>query len=97
MLIVADSDFEPNNNSADPAEAVVRKKKKRKRNSSNSDRVRDDGLLDCYKFRLERYYKRLEEEQRAASIDDADEDVAPEYYQLKGGLKVPNKIWNSLY
>jgi DNA excision repair protein ERCC-6 len=69
---------------------------KRKRCSvefKNTQKFKDDGSLVYFQSRLEEYYKLLENEN---SLEDEDPDSL-DYYTIKGGLKVPFKIWNNLY
>ncbi|KAG5895534.1 hypothetical protein JTB14_010678 [Gonioctena quinquepunctata] len=77
------------------------KKRKRKNSTEFMKKVEDDGVWKSYKARLDAYYKKCEEEitLKELDVDDDDDDVAEksEFHFLKGGLKVPVKIWNKLY
>lgn len=81
--------------------------KKTKRKSTSEDlkikKFQDDGLWKCYKSRLKLYYEKLEEEQLIEQEfvnrydNENDEDNIVTDQVLKGGFKVPIKIWNKLY
>lgn len=70
-------------------------KRKRKRGTELVDKVVDDGLFECYQSRLDLYYKQLEEELSLKAQSDNSEEA--ECHVLRGGLKVPIKIWQNLY
>jgi SNF2 family DNA or RNA helicase len=69
------------------------KKKRCSVEFKNTQKFKDDGSLVYFQSRLEEYYKLLENEN---SLEDEDPDSL-DYYTIKGGLKVPFKIWNNLY
>lgn len=56
-------------------------------------RVRDDGCLKYFKSRLKEYYKQLESE----NIYQEEDSDTPDFYTIKGGLKIPIKIWVNLF
>lgn len=64
--------------------------------TKNVDRIKDDGLIENYKSRLELYNKKLEEENVLNHLNNEDVDII-EHYTLKDGLKIPIKTWNKLY
>ncbi|CAH0551599.1 unnamed protein product [Brassicogethes aeneus] len=90
-----DSDYEPN-----PTKTTVEKiVKQRKSLKQNFDKVKDDGLISCYKERLHNYYTKLEEEAELKALDpDADGNSSEDdIKELKGGLKIPRNVWERLY
>lgn len=85
----SDSDYEPSDGDEESAP-----KRRKTFDGVKFEKVKDDGSIACYKARLALYYKRLEEEK---SVLNRGDDVEEEFCVLKGGLKIPNGIWNNLY
>lgn len=84
------------------SEAEFKPRKVREKNCDIKDikNYKDDGCLDDFQKRLKKYYEGIEEEKIQASIDGGDDDEdpeAPDYYTIKGGLKIPLKTWNNLF
>nr|XP_023014633.1 DNA excision repair protein ERCC-6-like isoform X1 [Leptinotarsa decemlineata] len=72
--------------------------RKRKRETEIINKVEDDGVWQCYKARLDVYYKKLEEELDLRRLhEDDDSREKSDFHLLKGGLKVPLNIWDRLY
>ncbi|KAJ8940277.1 hypothetical protein NQ318_007648 [Aromia moschata] len=86
-----DSDYDAQG--SNKPEKVYTAKRKRKEDKSDHiiEKVKDDGLLQNYKYRLDLYYKELEKEL------SSNQNETEEYHLLKGGLKIPIKLWNNLY
>ncbi|RZC35270.1 DNA excision repair protein ERCC-6-like [Asbolus verrucosus] len=74
-------------------DGCVQLKKKKNHDTKKLQKFKDDGCLEHFKSRLEEYYKRLENEN---CLDD-DEVDSLDFYTIKGGLKIPFRIWNNLY
>ncbi|KAJ8924018.1 hypothetical protein NQ315_006795 [Exocentrus adspersus] len=97
-----DNFFDNSEGSFDNVKASNKKKRitvgKRKGKCENIEKIVDDGLLHNYQSRLNLYYKQLEEELSLNALNDAvEESTNTEFHMLKGGLKVPLKIWQKLY
>ncbi|EFA07002.2 DNA excision repair protein ERCC-6 [Tribolium castaneum] len=69
------------------------RKQKNVTTKNSVEKIRDDGCLKSYKNRLKEHYKQLESE---INCEEADSEI-PDFYTIKGGLKIPLKIWCNLY
>ncbi|XP_044263689.1 DNA excision repair protein ERCC-6-like [Tribolium madens] len=61
--------------------------------SNNVQKIKDDGCVKSYKSRLKEYYKDLE----SVNIYAEEDSDTPDFYTIKGGLKIPLRIWCNLY
>lgn len=93
LVIFLESDYEPESNTKLTSQKGTPTRKRRNSDSRTINRVKDDGLVSCYKTRLEQYYKQLEIE-RSVLNREADND---EEHIMQGGLKIPLGVWKNLY
>ncbi|XP_044747303.1 DNA excision repair protein ERCC-6-like [Coccinella septempunctata] len=70
-----------------------------KRSTNNKfkdlEKLKDDGLIDDYNFRLDHYYKQLEKRDEEDNASSSENTVSDK--KIDGVLKVPAKYWNKLY
>ncbi|XP_063918489.1 DNA excision repair protein ERCC-6-like [Zophobas morio] len=75
-----------------PSNCLQPRKKKNTSDTTKFVKVKDDGCLNFFKKRLEEYYKHLESEN---VLEDDPDNL--DFYTIKGGLKIPIRIWCNLY
>lgn len=72
--------------------------KKNKRKKVSIAKIKDDGLMKCYKKRLDLYYETMETQNELKVLGAADEGQEQEDdIKLQGGLKIQKTIWDKLY
>lgn len=96
---VSEEEMETKKNCITSIKNNVPSKKRREENVKKSKRVIDDGYLENYIKRIQKWKKeRLKEKHRKIlSGEDFDSDSDEEFERFEGNYKIPLSIWNKLF